>query len=128
MNNQTPGPLEASNGLIWPPTMDAPVGGITREVFDHYQQLTPQQEANTALLAAAYTAFDKAGRELGIDAAELARTLDIAAVFQVLADLGEYQALQSIDSAEVPVFARAAAIANAIRDARDRSSNDSRPN
>lgn len=48
-----------------------------------------QEAASAKLLAAAYTAFDKAGRALGIDAAELAETLDIAAIVRALWDIGE---------------------------------------
>lgn len=85
INAQTAGPLECATvegrGLctqrgfsLWsqngecvaerrPETSDAP-----REPM----------EANARLLTASYTAFDRAGRELGIDAAELAESIDIA--------------------------------------------------
>ncbi len=37
-----------------------------------------ERDANRRLLASAYTAFDKAGRELGVDAATLAERIDLA--------------------------------------------------
>lgn len=37
-------------------------------------------ESDARLLASSYTAFDRAGRSLGIDAAELAEKIDIAAL------------------------------------------------
>jgi len=43
-----------------------------------------EKHANKHLIAASYTAFDKAGRELGIDAAALAQTLDIEALIVCL--------------------------------------------
>ncbi len=50
-----------------------------------------QKKANAELLAASYSAFDKAGREMGVDATELAKTLDVAAVIraarEVIAEL-----------------------------------------
>lgn len=39
---------------------------------------------NADLLCAAYNAFDKAGRELNVDATELAKNLDIAKVIRLL--------------------------------------------
>lgn len=39
-----------------------------------------QKEANARLLAASYNAFDKAARELGVDATELAERIDLAAL------------------------------------------------
>lgn len=85
MNNQTQGSLEADNGLIWPPTMDKPVAGASRESFEYGERkATPQEQANAALLAAAYTSYDKAGRELGIDALALAQSVDLASVIRAL--------------------------------------------
>ncbi len=40
-----------------------------------------------ALLAASYSAFDKAGRELGVDATELAKTIDLAALIRAAREL-----------------------------------------
>ncbi len=42
--------------------------------------------ASHALLVAAYTAYDKAGRELGIDATALAQSVDLAEVIRYALD------------------------------------------
>ncbi len=47
----------------------------------------PETKATSRLLAAAYNAFDKAGRQLGIDAAELAELLDIAETVRCLTNI-----------------------------------------
>ena len=79
MNNQTPGPLFASqsNALR--------LLGQDRQAFaliascDDMQgdmikpELYERENANARLVAAAYTSYDKAGRALGIDATALAR-------------------------------------------------------
>jgi hypothetical protein len=44
-------------------------------------------KADANLLAAAYNAFDKAGRELGVDAATLAAQIDIAAILTALREM-----------------------------------------
>ncbi len=36
-----------------------------------------------ALLAASYTSYDKAGRELGVDATKLAQTVDLAGLIKI---------------------------------------------
>lgn len=91
MNLQTPGPLECvpekGRGLcsgrgfvLW--SRDGYVIAERRpETCDSPHE---PMEVNAALLTASYNAFDKAGRELGMDATELARTIDVAAMVRVL--------------------------------------------
>ena len=81
MNAQTPGPLitdtshkaDREGVTLW---MDDVI--IADVVPDQHGQHKP----NAALLAASYSAFDRAGRELGIDAATLAASLDLAALIR----------------------------------------------
>lgn len=88
MNTQTPGPLESDCGLIWPPDMTQPAAGVARAAFEFGSGFEPseQERATARLLAASYNAFDKAGRELGIDAAELAERIDLAALIRAARD------------------------------------------
>lgn len=46
-----------------------------------------EQVATGKLLASAYSAFDKAGRELGIDASALAQSIDLAALIRDARDM-----------------------------------------
>lgn len=46
---------------------------------------SPNPEKDAELLAASYSALDKAGRELRIDATELAKNLDLTAILRALA-------------------------------------------
>lgn len=93
MNAQTPGPIN--------PQTDEPSGLCTQKGFTLWTEQgyvlaerrpntcdTPpgDMEANAALLAAAYTAFDEAARELEVDAAELARVLPLAEVIRYALD------------------------------------------
>lgn len=48
-----------------------------------------QIKSDAALFVASYTAFDQAGRELGIDAAELARTIPLAEVIRYALDYAQ---------------------------------------
>lgn len=50
------------------------LGSADRRPFDEARQ------SNARLLAAAYTAFDRAGRTLNVDAAILAESIDVAAL------------------------------------------------
>lgn len=93
INAQTPGPLNH-----WPTHW---AGGADSRKLDGHNTLwldSPRAElarlvpnggridalvlADARLLASAYTSFDKAGRELGIDAATLARDTDVAALIR----------------------------------------------
>ncbi len=91
MNAQTPGPLrfarshEDQNGPLFElePGETKPIKRLyaangAAVVACH--DLATIDEPDARLLAAAYTAFDKAGRELGIDAATLAERIDLADV------------------------------------------------
>ena len=76
MNHQTPGPIVAVKHYLHVPALPSPgyeqgaclasIGNVTN------------REGDARLLAASYTAFDKAGRALGVDAAELAESIDFA--------------------------------------------------
>ena len=75
MNKQTPGPvIVGKRSVKW--------GGQPIKAAQDYIATTNPgllaAEANAALLAASYSSFDKAGRELGVDATKLARFVDIA--------------------------------------------------
>lgn len=80
INPQTPGPIVAVKHYLHVPALPCPgyeqgaclasVGNVTN------------REGDARLLAASFNAFDKAGRELGIDAAELAERVDLAALIK----------------------------------------------
>lgn len=77
MNTQTPGPLFVglTNRIQ---TAPAPINGRILADLTHSDWRDLPAEA--ALFATSYTAFDKTARELGVDAVELARSLDLAAL------------------------------------------------
>jgi hypothetical protein len=82
INQQTPGPISpAGPGQLFDIcgnevlTLKAYGAGIAPEGWAYPWH---RVEENRHLIAASYNAFDKAGRELGIDATELASKLDIA--------------------------------------------------
>lgn len=83
INAQTPGPLQAGTSLRIALHI-APLFQFTNEPNPYLPRpdTADEDEANARLLAASYTAYDKAGRELGIDAAELAKSLDLAALIR----------------------------------------------
>lgn len=111
MNEQTPGPLTAHKSVIyW-----FPPGKTVDHGYLHIAAVTERDDrfvsdANARLLAAAYTAFDTAGRNLGIDAAELAERIDLAALIQTagtildLAQVGADYTGQEIDQEMVTRF------------------------
>lgn len=88
-NSQTPGPLNAVS-LDREPRIYAPIPSrgnyaVADVHVNDWDQQNPiisrdQAEANARLLAASFNAFDKAGRTLGVDAAELAERVDLAAL------------------------------------------------
>ncbi len=113
MNTQTRGPLD----LVPLSTGNYALGNTAGEAIAKVLRLPADEcardaetEANARLLAAAFTAFDKAGRELGIDAATLAERIDLAAILRAAFNLtnGVY-ALDNrpIDPAHVDEVARA---------------------
>lgn len=77
INQQTPGPCIARNGHL---VID---GAAIAHCRDHHGDLEANAGPNAALFAAAYTSFDHAARELGVDAVELAESLDLAALVRL---------------------------------------------
>lgn len=91
INSQTPGPVKAnfsayhgSYTLLCAQTPDSSRYVGTVQVYQTPRIMgladEKEREANARLLAASYACFDKAGRTLGVDAAELAEKLDLAAL------------------------------------------------
>jgi hypothetical protein len=86
-NAQTPGPLAATNytdngGNEWtvnPQRRDGQAGRILAVLNGADSD---RNALDARLLALAYTAFDKSGRELGVDAAILAERIDLAALIK----------------------------------------------
>lgn len=99
MNAQTPGPLtprrshEDHDGPLFDlePGETRPItrlySGRVSVVSCH--DLATIRDEDAALLANAYTAFDHAGRELGVDAAELAASVDLAEVIRYALDYAQ---------------------------------------
>lgn len=82
INAQTPGPLFVGRGERIQ-TKAAPWNGrILADMTHNAHPETRTTKAEARLFAAAYTAFDKAGRELGLDAATLAESIDLAALIR----------------------------------------------
>ena len=80
MNDQLPGPCIVKRPLV--ANLHGPrIFAAGDEIADVPAYLLAKKPI-ADLIAAAYTAFDKAGRELGVDAVELARSLDIAALIR----------------------------------------------
>lgn len=97
MNAQTLGPaIHARNGFITAGLRDDDLPQVIAEVNGPNRlDRIPERDANRALVAASFTAFDRAGRELGIDAAELARAVDLAALIR-----GAQEALAYLETQE----------------------------
>lgn len=88
INTHTPGPL-----FVGTPIRSADTVGICKTWNDSGEtgedtiaEVLPGMpgcaKRDARLLASAYTAFDRAGRALGIDAAELAESVDLAGLIQ----------------------------------------------
>lgn len=94
LNQQTPGPIRVETRDRYIHLFaKTPRGGysIADANINDWDTANPiisfeRANANAALLAASYSAFDKAGRELGIDAAVLARSIDLVALITTLQD------------------------------------------
>lgn len=86
INQQTPGPLMVGRRRF--SHEGQPLNADGEQVAYTLPHLLAS-EANAALLAASYTAFDRAARELGVDAVELAESLDLAAIIGTLRDLSD---------------------------------------
>jgi len=89
INAQTPGPLKYDN-------ISGPVNNdwaILSSYWGSQVRVDPcggdcyQRDANANLLAAAFNAFDAAGRELGIDAAKLATKVNLTALLRAAFDV-----------------------------------------
>lgn len=79
INQQTPGPVVSRGKWV-----------VVSSVGNHTSILgwtKDKSNRDARLLAVAYTAFDKAGRTLGIDAADLAERIDLVGMLSALEDL-----------------------------------------
>lgn len=92
INTQTPSPLhEGGPGQL----MDA-YGNLVAACQSYGAGIVPAgyvcpwhlTEPNARLLCASFNAFDKAGRELSLDAATLAARIDITALIRLARDVG----------------------------------------
>ena len=89
INQQTPGPLESVERN---PSSEASTYFTLAEAKNPFRTIAATTyfgdvytgKPNSSLLCAGYNAFDKAGRQLGVDATELAKTLDIGGVVDLL--------------------------------------------
>ena len=90
INSQTPGPLfnrQAPPQFPHSRNLETKMGDRVALVdpkpfWDTGLDGGTRHDTNARLLAASYTLLDRAGRELGIDAAELAEKLDLAALIR----------------------------------------------
>lgn len=102
MNDQLPGPCIVKRPLI--ANLHGPrIFAAGDEIADVPAYLLAKKPI-ADLIAASYTAFDKAGRELEIDAAELAKRLDLAALIR--AARAVVASSQVCDTHEVDALAR----------------------
>ena len=85
MNHHTEGPLKmATFPIIESSGFTFNVATINTSGFCAPDS---EQRANAKLLRASYNAFDKAGRALGVDAAELAEQIDLATLIRAAREL-----------------------------------------
>lgn len=84
INQHTPGPLSLDVevlGTNWAVTTEGhPVFAAARGAPERRKPM----EANRDLMIAAYNAFDKAARELGVDTTELAEKIDILSLLKTV--------------------------------------------
>lgn len=119
INQQTPGPVEVgmrgghnANGIYardggkgkdaryWDGSI-ATVYGMPQNTSVEEMETLPQYAqglATARLLAASYTAFDKAGRELGIDASALAKGINLTEMIKEIASVRGLTVEQLADS------------------------------
>ncbi len=90
INAQLPGPIAANLSDIGP-LVDIRTADSSRQVAEC--MVGPE---TAALMAAAYSAFDRAGRSLGVDATELARSVDLAALIRSAHELRRYGLVQQV--------------------------------
>ena len=85
INQQTPGPVSLdSSETLTAQTKPQRWIATVKAHENHAEQLATGQ-----LLAASYSAFDAAARELGVDAVELAKSLDLASVIRYALDYSQ---------------------------------------
>jgi hypothetical protein len=82
INQQTPGPV-VTYRLSRDSDPDEREILVTGDFEDEITGII-SKSVDARLLAAAYNAFDKAGRELGVDAAELAEKVDLVGTLKFL--------------------------------------------
>jgi hypothetical protein len=83
INAQTKGPVVGQGVDIWAKdNPDKPCRAIASIAGPNRVDLIPEREANRRLFAAGFTMLDKAGRTLGVDAAELGESIDLAALIR----------------------------------------------
>ncbi len=82
-NAQTPGPIapDTEDGTL---IRDENGRGSVVSQGSEWHGSSVEGIANARLLASAYTCFDKAGRDLGIDASVLAESIDLAGLIGTL--------------------------------------------
>jgi len=85
INAQTPGPIAPGQNLPVTASL-APCFNLRGEPNPFLEERCKDEDANARLLRAGFNAFDKAGRELGIDAATLAERIDLAEVIRYALD------------------------------------------
>lgn len=89
INQHTPGPMVAR--ISHAPRLDTPSGGVlcavavaqTNQTSLPTTEQLVEAERNAELLAAAYNAFDKVARKLGVDAVELAEKADLIELLEM---------------------------------------------
>ncbi len=94
LNAQDAGPLHVGHertDCLYAPDGQAVFETLLNDWNTENPRITrAQRAANARLGAAAYSAFDKAGRELGVDATELATALNILRVINELRRLASF--------------------------------------
>ena len=93
MNEQAPGPLQSIPGEPYREFSRVLVGargalGHSPKESEAVLGYTRYRPEDAALVAAAYTAFDKAGRELGIDATALASRINLVELIRAAHEAG----------------------------------------
>lgn len=83
VNRQTPGPISPT--LFASGCDELPGFRVADVVGPKGPDGEPERLANRRLLAAGFNSFDRAGRELGVDAAVLAETIDLVTLWRTAA-------------------------------------------
>ncbi len=77
INQHTHGPME-----VYEAHYNSYVHTVKTDAYGNREPLCLASKEDAPLIAASYNAFDKAGPELGLDAAALARETDVAALIR----------------------------------------------